>query len=329
MTKLNISDVGYGLMGFTWTPHPTPDDQAFAAMKASIDAGITFWNAGSFYNLPDNPYANLKLIARYFTKYPEDAPKVVLSVKTCVNPANLGVELKPEQIREHIDAVLKALDGKVRVGILEPARMDPAIPVEDVIPVISEYVKAGKIDGIGLSEVGKETLKRANAVHPIAAVELEFSMTARHILEDGTAQVAAELGIPVIGYSPFSRGVIAGRYKSAKEGADKLSLFGFDQFKEDNLNHNWKLYDKVKAVADAKGATPAQVVLAWIKYQSGRNGNPRIVPIPGATTVERVRENFKPVSLTDEEFADLDTFVRNFKVSGDRYNEHSRKFLSV
>jgi pyridoxine 4-dehydrogenase len=329
MTKINISDVGYGLMGFTWTPHPTPDEQAFEAMKASIDAGVTFWNAGSFYNFPDNPYANLKLIARYFTKYPEDAPKIVLSVKTCVNPAGLGVELKPEQIREHIDAVLKELDGKVRVGILEPARMDPAIPVEDVIPVIAEYVKAGKIDGIGLSEVGKETLKRANAVHPIAAVELEFSMTARHILEDGTAQVAAELGIPVIGYSPFSRGIVAGRYKTAKEGADTLAIFGFDQFKEDSLNHNWKLYDKVKAVADAKGATPAQVVLAWIKYQSGRNGNPQIVPIPGASSVARVRENFKSITLTDKEFDDLDSFVRSFKVSGDRYNEELRMFLSV
>lgn len=329
MTKLDISDVGYGLMGFTWTPTPTPDEQAFEAMKASIEAGVTFWNSGSFYNLPDNPYGNLKLIARYFTKYPEDASKIILSVKSCINPVGLALELQPNQIREHIDAVLEALDGKVRVGIFEPARLDPTIPVEDVIPVIAEYVEAGKIDGIGLSEVGKDTLKRANAVHPIAAVELEFSMTARHIFEDGTAQVAADLGIPVIGYSPFSRGVIAGRYKSAKEGAEKLSIFGFDQFKEDSINHNWQLYDKVKTVADAKGATPAQVVLAWIKYQSGRNGNPRIVPIPGATTVARVRENFKSVTLTNEEFEDLDEFVRNFKVSGDRYNKESRKFLSV
>lgn len=320
------SRMGFGLMGFTWRPTITPDEEAFATMKEAINQGATFWNAGTFYNMPDKPFANLKLINRYFTKYPEDASKVTLSVKGCMDMATMTPRGDPEFVRKSIDEALEVLDGKVKLSIFEAARVDLNTSIEDTVATIAEYVKAGKISGIGLSEVSGQTIRRAHKVHPIAGVEVELSLISTHIFEDGTTEACAELGIPIIAYSPLAHGLLAGKFQNAAEGA---ALPYLDQFKEENLEHNIKLYHKVKDIAAANNATPAQIGLAWILYQSGKFGNPVFVPIPGATTVARVIENFKEVSLTDEQFKELDSFVKDFEVKGGRYNEHMRQHLSV
>lgn len=322
-----LSRIGFGLMGFTWRPQVTPDKEAFATMKEAIKQGATFWNAGTFYNMPDNPLANLKLVNRYFTKYPEDASKVTLSVKGCVNFKEGKLECKPDQVRKCIDEALEILDGKVKLSIFECARVDSEVPLEDTISAIADYVKAGKISGIGLSEVSAQTIRRAAKVHPIAAVELELSIIETHIFKEGIAQACADLGITVIAYSPLGSGLLAGKFQKAQERTEAVEMF--DRFKEENINHNFKLYHKVKQVADAKNVTPAQICLAWISYQSGRFGNPILMPIPGATTVARVVENCKEVELTDDEFKDLDAFVKDFEVKGGRGNEHMRKHLTV
>lgn len=331
MASSNISSrkIGLGLMGFTWTPTPASDEQAFAVLKESIKQGATFWNSGSFYNMPDSPLANLKLIRRYFDKYPEDASKISLSIKTGLNLKTHQVEVKPEDLRTQIDEILDVLGDSIKIAIIEPCRIDKNIPLEDIISTIADYAKAGKIGGVGLTECSAESIRKAHAVYPLSAVEVEFSMSIPGILSDGVAATCAELGIPIAAYSPLSRGLIAGRFESPKDGSDKMAHLNFDQYKEDSLTHNWKLYEKVQSVAKAKNATPAQVSLAWIIHQSGKNGNPIIIPIPGASKVERAAENFHLITLTDEEFEDLNNFVKGFKVQGERYNESQRHYLSV
>lgn len=322
-----MSRMGFGLAGLTWRPEPLTDEQAFPVLKEAIKRGATCWNAGAFYNLPHQPYANIKLLNRYFTKYPEDAEKVVLSVKGGVDVKTIRITNQPEVIQKCIDDVLEILDGKVKVAIFECARIDPALELKAQLDPIAEYVKAGKVGGIGLSEVGATTIRKAAALHPIAAVEVELSLTSIHIFDLGIPAACAELGIPIIAYSPLGMGILSGTFSDAKAGAAKYPHFV--RFQEDNLNHNFQLYHKVKALAEAKHATPAQIALAWILYQSGRFGNPVFVPIPGTTSVDRVIENYTTVELTDEEFKDLDSFAREFEVKGMRFNPHVQKYLNV
>lgn len=322
-----MSPMGFGLLGLTWRPEPLTDEQAFPVMKEAINRGATCWNAGAFYNLPNQPFANIKLLNRYFTKYPEDADKVVLSVKGGVDVKTIKITNEPEVLKKCIDDVLEILDGKVKLAIFECARIDPALDLHAQLDPIAEYVKAGKVGGIGLSEVGADTIRKAAALYPIAAVEVELSLTSTHTFDLGITAACADLGIPVIAYSPLGMGILSGAFKDAKAGAAKYPHFA--RFQEDNLNHNFKLYEKVQSIAAAKNATPAQVALAWIKYQSGRFGNPEIIPIPGSTSVNRVIENYTRIELTDEEFKDLDSFAREFEVKGMRYNPHVQKYLNA
>lgn len=326
-SNITFSPIGFGLMGFTWRPVVTPDNVAFAVMKEALNRGATFWNSGSFYNLPDNPLANIKLVKRYFDKYPEDAEKVTLSIKGCVNPGTMVVSNTPEEIRKCIDEVLETLDGKVKIGIFECARLDSEVPIEDSINTIAEYVKAGKVGGIGLSEVNEAAIRAAAKVHPIAAVEVELSLVSTHIFDFGIAKACADLGIPVVAYSPLGMGLLSGKFSDAEEGAAALPFM--DRFQAENLEHNFKLYHKVKEIADSKGATPAQIAIAWILHQSGRFGNPIFIPIPGSTTVARVQENTTVVKLSDKEFEELDAFARDFDVKGGRYNEEARTKLNL
>lgn len=327
MTSISLSTIGLGLMGFTWRPTVTPDEQAFAVMKEAINHGATFWNSGTFYNLPGNHLANLKLIRRYFDKYPEDAAKVTLSVKGCFDETTFKNLSDPKDIRASVDETLEALGGVIKVHIFESARIDPSVPLEQTIEVLAEYVKAGKIGGIGLSEVSAKTIRAAAKVHPIAAVEVEFSLVATHIIEDNIPQTCGELGIPIVAYSPLGMGILSGKYKDG--AASQAAVPHMDRLNQENFDHNVKLVDEIKSLAERKNATSAQIALAWILYQSKKFGNPQIVPIPGSTTVERVQENTKVIDLTKEEYEELDKIVQSFEIKGGRYNEHARGMLSV
>lgn len=330
-SNIKFSPIGFGLMGLTvnltMSPNDATDLEIFPVMKESIKRGATFWNGGHFYNPVDAPLANLKLINRYFTKYPEDAKNVTLSIKGCLDRATFGLACKPEEIRKCIDETLETLDGKVHLSIFQCSRIDTSVPLEDIIGTIAEYVKAGKISGIGLSEVSAHTIRRAAAIHPIAAVEVEFSLNSTHILEEGIAKVCGELNIPIIAYSPLGRGLLSGKFKTPKDGA--VLGFMMDRFKEENIEHNFKLYTKIKEIADAKKVTAGQIALAWILYQSNKFGNPAIIPIPGTTSLVRLIENTTQITLTEKEFEDLDDFVKKFEVKGGRYNERMRRHLSA
>lgn len=227
--KLNgkeVGSTGYGLMGklqapsylgahdecltllagLTWRPEPTPTKDAIAAMRTALQQGAQAWNGGEFYGTPE--YNSLHLLNAYFSQYPEDADKVVLSIKGGADPKTMHPTGDEAGVRRSVDTVLKLLDGKKKLDLFECARVDPNTPIEESIRVLAEYVKEGKLGGISLSETSAQSIRRASKVHKIDAVEIEFSMFATDAVENGVMQTCSELKIPIVAYSPLGRGFL-------------------------------------------------------------------------------------------------------------------------
>ena len=248
-------------LDLTWRETPVSDEQAFAAMKAALHSGCNFWNGGELYGPPD---ANsLHLLNRYFTKYPHDADKVVLSIKGAFAPGKLMPDGSEQGIRRSIDECLKVLDGKKFLDIFEQARQDPKVPLEESMGTLAQYVKEGKIGGIALSEVTADQIKKAASLHPIAAVEVEMSLQTPDILTNGVAATCAELNIPVVAYSPLGRGLLTAAITKIEDIDPTDIRHHLPRFAPGNLEKNAEMGNEVQKVAKAKGCTPAQIALAW------------------------------------------------------------------
>ncbi|KAF2740033.1 aldo/keto reductase-like protein [Polyplosphaeria fusca] len=324
MVKLvgkEVGKVGYGLMGLTWRASPPSQEQAFEAMHTALSKGANFFNGGELYGTPERN--SLQLLNEYFTKYPGDAEKVVLSIKGgSVRGEPLTPDGSQKNIRRSIDECLKVLEGKKFLDLFESARIDPKVPYEDTISYIAEYVKAGKVGGISLSEVDAESIRKAAGVHKISAVEVEFSLFSTDILENGVASTCAELGIPIVAYSPLSRGFLTGELRSFDDLPKDSMLRYYPRFQPDVFDENLKLVAEVEAIAKARGATAAQVAIGWIISHNGKPGMPEIIPIPGATTTSRIEENMSPVELSADEVAKIEDILKKFPISGGRYPGH-------
>ena len=207
------------------------------------------------------------------------------------------------------------LDGVKSIDLFEPARIDPTVPVEESVKALVELIQTGKIGSYGLSEVNANTIRRAYAVHPPAAVEIELSLFSRHALEkDGVIDTCRALGIPVVGYSPLDRGWLTGQFKTLDDIPKDDFRHFYPRFQPGNFEKNVKLAETVEAVAKKKGTTSAQVAIAWVQQQG-------VLPIPGSTKVPRVLENTKGVQLTTAESEELDNALSKAAVSGARYPE--------
>ncbi|KAK3987505.1 pyridoxal reductase [Cladorrhinum sp. PSN332] len=315
-----IGPIGFGLMGLTWRQTPPSQEQAFEAMRAAVESGVNFWNGGEFYGTPD--YNSLVLLERYFEKYPEDADRVLLSIKGGTNPDTHQTDASPANIRRSIDASIAQLKGRKKIDLWEFGRRDPAYPLKDTFELIDEeYVQTGKIGGISLSEVSAETIHEAVKYVKVLAVEVEVSLFSTDILENGVAAACHQYGIPIVGYSPIGRGMLTGQWKKRSDlPADSLLLaFNFPRFSEENFPINVQLVEKVEELARAKGLTAAQLAINWTRSLSRRPGVPLVVPIPGASTVGRVKENSKVYDLTEDEIAQIDEVLSKFPAAGERY----------
>lgn len=175
-------------------------------MREALAQGSNFWNAGEFYGTPERN--SLHLLNEYFTQYPEDASKVVLSVKGGFKYGSMEVDGSRENIARSIEECIKVLDGKKFIDVFEAARVDPKVPLEQTVGFIAEYVKAGKIGGVGISEANVENIRKAAKVCKIEAVEAELSLWSTHIMENGTVEACGELGIPIVAYSPLGKGFL-------------------------------------------------------------------------------------------------------------------------
>ncbi|KAI1421150.1 voltage-gated shaker-like K+ channel, subunit [Xylaria sp. FL1777] len=320
ITGKEVGPIGLGLMGFTWRTTPCSQEQALETMHAALANGSNFWNGAEFYGPPE--YNTLVLLERYFEKYPEDAEKVVISIKGGVNPKTHMMDASPENTRRSLDACISQLKGRKKLDLFGFSRRDPNVPMEETFKVIQEeYINTGKLGGILLSEVRADTIHEAMKYTKVAAVEVEVSLFATDIFENGVAAACAQYDIPVVAYSPIGRGMLTGQLKSLDDIKDGVfRAFNFPRFRPGNFEANLQLVKQVAEIAEVKNCTPAQLAINWTRAISRRPGLPTIVPIPGATTVERVNENSKAINLTDEELARIDAVLADFTPVGERYN---------
>ncbi|KAK4498374.1 hypothetical protein PRZ48_011032 [Zasmidium cellare] len=307
----SIGTVGYGLMGFTqW--HGTPFEEAIEVMKAALESGSNFWNAGTFYGPPDRN--SLHLLHAYFTKYPTDAAKVVLSLKGAYDGSTHTPDCSPQGIRSSVEESLAILKGVKSIDLFECARVDPNVPLETSVKTLAELIKEGKIGTYGLSEVSADTVRKAHAIHPVSAVEIELSLFSRHALENGTIKTCQDLGIPVVGYSPLDRGWLTGQLKKLSDLPKNDYRHHMPRFQSGAFEKNVLLAEKIEGIAERKGVTAPQVAIGWVVKQG-------VVPIPGSTTTKRVQENAKAAELTEGELEEIRGFVEEFGVAGERYPE--------
>ena len=306
---------------------------AFDAMSTALTQGANFWNGGELYGNPERHSGHL--LKEYFTKHPDHADKVLLSIKGGTKKGELVPDGSEENIRRSVEDTLAALDGTKSIDIFECARIDPKTPVEENIRALAKLVKEGKIGGIGLSEVRASTIERAAKIHPIAAVEIELSLWAPDVLKNGVAETCGKLNIPIVAYSPLARGALTGDgIKKNSDIPDSDVKKHMPKFQDDVLAHNNKITEEVDKIAKKKGVTRTQIAIAWVRCLSGRSitidqneGGEKtiklglVVPIPGSTTKSRVEENCKVVDLSDAEMEELNEVVRKNTTIGGRYPE--------
>lgn len=320
-------NLGYG-MGSLITPHMQKTDaEAITILKAALENGANFWNAGLNYGRPERN--SVHLLNAYFTQHPGDAERVVIGIKGCFNTTTFKLDTSASGVKESIDLCLQILDGKCHIDIFQAARQDPSVvPIEETISAIAEYVQAGKIGGIGISECNADSLRRAAAVHPIAAAELELSLFSTHILSDGTAAACADLEIPIVAYGPLGKGFLSGQIRKLDDipADDYRRAYGFPRFQPGAFEENFKLVAEVEKLAELKGVTTAQVALGWVASQSRKLGVP-VVPLPGSASVDRIKEN-RPAVLDEGEVEQLDGILKKMVVQGNRVPDKFAHMLS-
>jgi len=319
-SNVTIGKIGHGLMMMTWKPTPTPDAECFEAIKAGVDSlppgTKMLLNSGEFY-AQDHGIGNLELVARFFEKYPAYADKTFLSVKGAIaSPETLGPDTSPENIRRSVNTINAALRGTKRLDMFEPARFDGKRPVEESIEAMADLVKEGKFDHISLSEVGAATLRRAHAVYPITAVEIEASPWSYDQKMKDLIAAALELNVTVVAYSPIGRGFLTGQIKSLDDIPEDDIRRRWARFQPENFTHNLALVDALQAIAAKKNCTAAQLCIAWVASLG-----PHVVPIPGSSNVKRNLENLSAVEveLSEQDIQEINHAIATHEIKGGRY----------
>ncbi|AAS50398.1 AAR033Wp [Eremothecium gossypii ATCC 10895] len=324
--ELCRSQTGYGLMGLTWRDVPSEPETAFECMRKAISCckqGKILFNCGEFYG---GDFLNLHYVRDFFRLHPA-RERVILCVKGAVDNATLQPVGDPVSVRKSMDNCLREIGGYI--DIFECARFDPkAVAPGELYPrasieAVVEYVKAGKIGAIGLSEVTAEQVRAISRDYGeyLACVEVEFSMLSRDILHNGLAQTCAELGIPILCYSPLARGLLTNAISTpddvpAGDLRRLLARFGHDAL-ANNLQAATFLQEHIIKPRAPPPPLPA-VALAWIRSWSGTHKGTHFLPIPGATTPQRVEESLSICELTPEELDSINAFLEQFTAAGRR-----------
>ncbi|MFC8798732.1 aldo/keto reductase [Promicromonospora sp. NPDC057138] len=311
---LEVSAIGLGAMGMSMSygPNPGSRDDMIGVLRHAVQRGVTFIDTAEVYG----PYVNEELVGEAIAPVRE---QVVVATKfgwNIVDGRMQGTDSRPEQIRRVADASLRRL-GVDAIDLFYQHRVDPDVPIEDVAGTVGELVAEGKVKHFGLSEAGATTIRRAHAVFPVTAVQSEYSLWTRDP-EPEVLPACAELGIGFVPFSPLGKGFFTGTVSPDASFAPGEIRSRVPRFEAENLAANQALIDHVRALAEQRGATPAQVALAWLLAQ-----RPFIVPIPGTRRTERVDENAgaTTVALSADDVADLDGLVARLGVAGNRYDD--------
>ncbi|WP_328999501.1 aldo/keto reductase [Kribbella sp. NBC_00709] len=311
---LEVSAVGLGCMGMSqsYGPNPGDRDDMIGVIRYAVEsAGVTFFDTAEVYG----PYVNEELVGEALAPVRD---QVVIATKFGWNIQDgkmIGTNSRPEQIRRVADESLQRLGIDV-IDLFYQHRVDPDVPIEDVAGAVAELVQAGKVRHFGLSEAGAETIRRAHTVHPVTAVQSEYSLWTRDP-EPEVLPACAELGIGFVPFSPLGKGFLTGTVSTSTEFPAGDIRSRVPRFEAGNLTANEALVAYVRALAEPKGCTPGQIALAWLLAQ-----HPWIVPIPGTRRRPRVDENAgaTQIALSADEIADLDALAARIGVQGDRYN---------
>ncbi|WP_198414802.1 aldo/keto reductase [Piscinibacter terrae] len=319
---LQVSAIGLGCMGMSDFYGPADEQQSLKVLNHAIDIGVNFLDTADMYGING---ANERLLSQVLRTRRNE---VVLATKfgnvRGPDGAFLGIDGSPDYVRRACDASLQRL-GVDHIDLYYQHRVDRKVPIEETVGAMAELVKAGKVRHLGLSEASATTIRRAAKVHPIAALQSEYSLWTRD-LEADIVPVLDELGIGLVAYSPLGRGFLTGAIQSAEQLAPNDWRRQNPRFQEQNLKANLALVDAVKSLAADRGCTPAQLALAWLLQRS-----PRIVPIPGTRRIERLEENAGAVavSLNAAELAKIDEVLKLQPVAGLRYPEMGMANVNV
>ena len=294
------------------------EEESIATIHRAIDLGITFLDTADMYG----PFTNEKLVGKAIAGRRDE---VVLATKfgnvRGEDGSFRGVSGTPDYVRDACEASLSRLGVDV-IDLYYQHRVDPETPIEETVGAMKELVEAGKVRYLGLSEAAPETIKKAHAVHPISALQSEYSLFTREV-EDEVLPTVRELGIGFVPYSPLGRGFLTGRWRSIEDMPENDTRSArFPRFAEENFQKNVELADRVREVAEGKGITPGQLALAWLLAQGDD-----IVPIPGTKRRDYLEENAgaADVTLTEEDLASIEEAMPRGSAAGERYGEEQMR----
>src|SRR4051812_24868161 len=316
---LTVSAIGLGLMGMSHaygTAVERDERESIATVHRAVELGCTFLDTAEAYG----PFRNEELLARALKQLNGGRDRVIIATKFGFKFDEKGViagtDSRPSHIRDVVDASLRRLQTD-RIDLLYQHRVDPGVPIEDVVGTMADLVRAGKVRYLGLSEAGEKTIRRAHAVHPIAALQSEYSLWERN-LEPRIIPLLRELGIGLVPFSPLGRGFLTGTARRAEELPEGDFRRGDPRYQGENFDANMRAAAAVHEVARGKGATPGQIALAWLLHK-GKD----LAPIPGTKRRKYLEENVAAaeIQLSAADVAGLDAALPPEKVAGPRYNE--------
>jgi aryl-alcohol dehydrogenase-like predicted oxidoreductase len=315
---LEVSALGLGCMGLSYAYGPATDkDQAIALIRAAFEHGVTFFDTAEAYG----PYLNEELVGEALAPFRD---QVVIATKFGFEGGkpSAGLNSRPETIRAFTDAALQRLRTD-RIDLLYQHRVDPNVPIEDVAGTVKDLIEAGKVKHFGLSEAGVQTIRRAHAVQPVAALQSEYSLWWREP-ETEVIPTLEELGIGFVPFSPLGKGFLTGAISESTTFDSTDYRNSNPRFTPEARKANQSLVDLLAGIANRKRVTSAQIALAWLLAQK-----PWMVPIPGTTKLHRLEENIgaAAVSLTPEDLQSIETVLADVKVEGDRYPAHLKNLV--
>ena len=318
---LEVSELGFGCMGMSQSFGPNPGDrgQMIDLLRTAVDRGVTLFDTAEVYG----PFVNEELVGEAFAPIRD---QVVIATKFGfafdADGHQSGLSSQPDHIRRAVDGSLRRL-GTDHIDLLYQHRVDPQVPIEEVAGTVKELIAQGKVRHFGLSEASVRTIRRAHAVQPVTALQSEYSLFWREP-EAEIIGVLDELGIGLVPFSPLGRGFLTGRIDQATQFGEGDIRANLPRFTAEARVANQAVVDLLGRIAEGKGATPAQVALAWLLAQK-----PWIVPIPGTRRLERLEENLGAVQveLTASDLDAIDTAAAQIQVVGDRYPEAMQRMI--
>jgi aryl-alcohol dehydrogenase-like predicted oxidoreductase len=321
-TTINLSPIGLGCMGMTWAYGPGDEAEAIRVLHRYLELEGNFLDTAEIYG----PYDNEKLVGKFLKEIQREQVVVAtkFGFKIDENKERTGLDSTPANVKRACDASLKRL-GIDTIDLYYQHRVDPNVPIEETVGAMAELVREGKVKALGLSEAGPETIRRAVAVHPISALQSEYSLWTRDMQSNGVLEACRELGITFVSYSPLGRGFLTGAIQKVEDLDPEDWRRANPRFAEEALQANLRLVEAIRELATNKKCTPAQLALAWVLSQ-GEN----IVPIPGTKRVKYLEDNMgaRSVFINQEERKVIDERIAAVDVVGERYTADMLKFVN-